>query len=220
MKLMKFKSITGVLHCKTGLRIGGTKEGVLEPGASENTVIKHPVTSLPYIPGSSLKGKVRSLLEQASAISGANIGPDGKPCKCGRCLVCRVFGSHGMNNKEITRVIVRDCSLTAESEEKLREVQEEKGLNFAEVKSENIINRNTGVAADKGLRTQERVPSGSEFKMAIVLKVFEGDDEAGMMSLIENGLDLLQKDYLGSSGSRGYGQVEIRDLKVDDIPVG
>jgi len=220
MKLMKFKSITGVLHCKTGLRIGGTKEGVLEPGASENTVIKHPVTSLPYIPGSSLKGKVRSLLEQASAISGAHIGPDGKPCKCGKCFVCKVFGSHDTHNKEITRIIFRDCDLTPESEEKLREIQEEKGLNFTEVKSENIINRRTGVAADKGLRTQERVPSGSEFKMAIVLKVFEGDDEAGMMSLIENGLDLLQKDYLGSSGSRGYGQVEIRDLKVDDIPVG
>lgn len=219
MKLTKFKFLTGIIHCKTGLRIGGTKEGVLEAGAAENTVIKHPITSLPYIPGSSLKGKVRSLLEQASAISGANIVADGKPCKCGRCLVCRVFGSHGTSNKEITRAIVRDCDLMPESEKKLRELQEEKGLNFTEVKSENIINRHTGVAANKGLRTQERVPSGSEFKMNIVLKIFEGDDEGKMLSLLKKGLDLLQQDYLGSSGSRGYGLVEIKSLKVEDIPV-
>ena len=214
MKLNKFMSITGTIHCETGLRIGGTKEGVIEPGGTENTVIRHPITSLPYIPGSSLKGKMRSLLETDSSFSGAIIEADGKPCGCGKCLVCKAFGSHGMRNKEITRILVRDCSLTEDSEKVLREAQEEKGLNFTEIKSENIIDRRTGVAADKGLRTQERVPAGTEFKMNITLKLFEGDDENKFLDVVKKGLALIQQDYLGSSGSRGYGQITIKDLTI------
>lgn len=217
MKLNKFVSITGIIHCETGLRIGGSKEGVVEPGGSENTVIRHPITSLPYIPGSSLKGKMRSLLELDATFSGATIKEDGKPCACGTCMVCKTFGSHGMANKEVTRILVRDCSLTEDSEKRLRDAQEEKGLNFAEIKSENIINRKTGVAADKGLRTQERVPAGTEFKMNITLKLFDGDDKEKFVNFVKKGLDLLQKDYLGSSGSRGYGKVNIKDRKVADI---
>lgn len=216
MKLNKFISIKGVIHCKTGLRIGGTKEGVVEPGGTENTIIRHPLTSLPYIPGSSLKGKMRSLLE-LDPNSNAKIESDGTPCKCGACLVCKVFGSHGMNKKEITRILVRDCCLTETSEQILRTAQEEKGLNFAEIKSENIINRQTGVAANKGLRTQERVPAGTEFNMNICLKIFKGDEEEKILKFVKKGLDFVQKDYLGSSGSRGYGQVEIKDLKEEEL---
>src|SRR3989304_5633443 len=104
MKLKKYLSLTGILHCKTQLRIGGTKEGIVEPGGVENTIIRHPVTSLPYVPGSSVKGKMRSLLELDSSTS-SEIGSEGKPCSCGTCMVCKVFGSHGMNNKEITRIL-------------------------------------------------------------------------------------------------------------------
>lgn len=216
MKMSKFISITGVISCESGLRIGGTKEGIVEPGGSENTIIRHPITSLPYIPGSSLKGKMRSLLETDKS-SGAQILPDGKPCKCGQCLVCKVFGSHGIANKEITRILVRDCPITDTSESVLRTAQEEKGLNFAEIKSENIINRQTGVAADRGLRTQERVPAGTEFNMDITLKLFDGDDQDKIVALVKRGLDLLQKDYLGSSGSRGYGKIKINNLEVKEL---
>lgn len=215
MKLSKFIEITGVINCESGLRIGGTKEGVIEPGGVENTIIRHPITMLPYIPGSSIKGKMRSLLE-ADVSSGANI-QDGKPCKCGNCLVCKIFGSHGMNNKEITRILVRDCPITVESESILREAQEEKGLNFAEIKSENIIDRKTGVTIKGGLRTQERVPAGTEFQMNITLKLFEGDDKNKMMAFIQKGLDLIQRDYLGSSGSRGYGKIKIRNLEIKEL---
>ncbi len=215
MKIVKFIAITGVIHCESGLRIGGTKEGIIEPGSSENTVIKHPISGLPYIPGSSIKGKMRSLLE-LDPLSKATILPDGKPCKCSKCLVCKTFGSHGMDNKEITRILVRDCSLTDDSEALLRTAQEEKGLNFVEIKSENIINRKTGVAADKGLRTQERVPSGTEFKMEITLKLFDVDDEKQFVGFLEKGLQLLQKDYLGSSGSRGYGKIAIKDIEIKE----
>lgn len=215
MKISKFIAITGIIHCESGLRIGGTKEGVVEPGGSENTIIRHPITSLPYIPGSSIKGKMRSLLE-LDAASGANID-GGKPCGCGTCLVCKVFGSHAMSNKEITRILVRDCAITETSESLLRTTQEEKGLNFAEIKSENIIDRKTGIAANKGLRTQERVPAGTEFKMNITLKLFEGDDNDKMVDFVKKGLTLLQKDYLGSSGSRGYGKIKINNLEVKEL---
>ncbi|OGW10978.1 MAG: type III-A CRISPR-associated RAMP protein Csm3 [Nitrospinae bacterium RIFCSPLOWO2_12_39_15] len=215
MKISKFIAITGIIHCESGLRIGGTKEGIVEPGGSENTIIRHPITSLPYIPGSSIKGKMRSLLE-LDAASGANID-SGKPCGCGTCLVCKVFGSHAMINKEITRILVRDCAITEASESLLRTTQEEKGLNFAEIKSENIIDRKTGIAANKGLRTQERVPAGTEFKMNITLKLFEGDDKDKMVDFVKKGLTLLQKDYLGSSGSRGYGKIKINNLEVKEL---
>lgn len=215
MKLSKFISVEGTLICETGLRIGGTKEGIPEPGSPENTVIRHPITSLPYIPGSSLKGKMRSLLELDPS-SNAKIEADGKPCKCGNCLVCKVFGSHGMQGKEMTRILVRDCQLTEKSEEALREAQEERGLNFVEVKSENIINRKTGVAADRGLRTQERVPAGTEFNMKVTLKIFDDDNKDEILQFIQKGLSLLQKDYLGSSGSRGYGKIKINDLKITE----
>ena len=216
MKLSKYISATGIIHCESGLRIGGTKEGIVEPGGSENTVIRHPITNLPYIPGSSIKGKMRSLLE-LDLSSGAKISSDGRPCNCGNCLVCRIFGSHGMNNKEITRILVRDCPVTEDSEKILRAAQEEKGLNFAEIKSENIINRKTGTAADRGLRTQERVPSGTKFKMNITLKLFEGDDEKKIIDFVKKGIDLLQKDYLGSSGSRGYGKIIITDMEFKEL---
>jgi CRISPR-associated protein Csm3 len=216
MRIQKFVVVSGVIHCETGLRIGGTKEGIVEPGSSENTVIRHPITALPYIPGSSIKGKMRSLLE-SDASSGAQILADGKPCKCGGCLVCKIFGSHGMTNKEITRILVRDCPLTNESEAELRMAQEEKGLNFVEVKSENIINRKTGVAADKGLRTQERVPAGTEFQMSITIKLFNGDNGDDITKFVLKGLSLLEKDYLGSSGSRGYGKIKINNLEVTEF---
>ena len=215
MKLSKFVSITGLIHCESGLRIGGTKEGIIEPGGSENTIIRHPISMLPYIPGSSLKGKMRSLLELDSS-SQSDIS-DGKPCKCGKCLVCKIFGSHGMQNKEIARILVRDCAITKESEDVLRTAKEEIGLNFVEIKSENIIDRKTGIAAKGGLRTQERVPSGIEFEMNITLKLFAGDAEEQMIAFVKKGLGLIQKDYLGSSGSRGYGKITINDLEVKDL---
>lgn len=215
MKISKFVSVTGIINCESGLRIGGTKEGIIEPGGAENTIIRHPITMLPYIPGSSLKGKMRSLLE-TDASSGANV-QDGKPCKCGNCLVCKVFGSHGMINKEITRILVRDCPITEDSASILREAKEESGLNYAEIKSENIIDRKTGVAANKGLRTQERVPAGTEFQMNITLKLFEGDDKDKIIAFVKKGIELLQRDYLGSSGSRGYGKVKINNVAVKEL---
>jgi CRISPR-associated protein Csm3 len=204
--LIKHKIIKGTLTCETGLRIGGSKDDI-EIGGMDNPIIRDPLTNLPYLPGSSIKGKTRSLLE----LKHGRVGRDGEPCGCGACLVCRVFGPHKNVRHDLgpTRIIVRDARLTPESEAALRKMQDEKGLLYAEVKTENIVNRLTGVAADRGLRTQERVPAGTVFDFEISVRIFDDDNEQQILDFIREGLDLLQKDYLGGSGSRGYGKVRL-----------
>ncbi len=220
LKLNKHIHLSGIIHCLTGLRIGAGQDDI-EIGGMENPVIRHPLTKLPYIPGSSLKGKMRSLLEYKYCAE--EVAKDGQPCGCAKedCPVCVVFGAHTKPENKTklgpTRVIVRDAVLTKDSVKELDKLQEA-GLQYAEVKAENIIDRRTGVAAGKGLRSQERVPAGAEFEFRIVLRVFEEDDEERMTQLIGEGLKMLQDDYLGGSGSRGYGEVELRNLKRDEQP--
>ncbi len=207
IRLLKYVSINGQLTCKSGLRIGGSKEE-LEIGGAENPVIRHPLTKVPYIPGSSLKGKLRSLLEYRLGKVSAN----GEPCGCiaPDCLVCKVFGPHKQVHHDLgpSRIIVRDATMTDEWVQKL-EVLREEGLNYVEVKSENWIDRRTGVAGRGGLRTQERVPAGVQFAFNISVRIFEGDDESKIVNFIKEGLEMLPQDTLGGSGTRGYGWVEI-----------
>jgi len=217
LKLNKHVQLSGIICCLTGLRIGAGQDDI-EIGGMENPIIRHPLTRLPYIPGSSLKGKIRSLLEYKYCAE--EVTKDGRPCGCAKedCPVCVVFGAHTRPELKIklgpTRIIVRDAMLTQKSADELDKLQEA-GLQYAEVKAENIIDRRTGVAADKGFRSQERVPAGAEFEFCIVLRVFEGDDEERMVELISEGLKMLEQDYLGGSGSRGYGEVELCNLERD-----
>lgn len=215
LKLSKHVNFSGILVCKTGLRVGGTETG-MEIGAAENPVIKD-ARGIPYIPGSSLKGKLRSMLEYKHN----RIGEQGEPCGCGQdlsnCQVCTIFGPHKNPNHQLgpSRIIVRDAFLTEASLKKWEEMRKE-GQEFTETKTETMIDRRTGIAARGSLRTQERVPAGTEFQLNITLRVFNGDDEARMKSLVTEALDLMTKDYLGGSGTRGYGWVEIKDIKVTD----
>ena len=205
-KLLKYRTIKGTLTCISGLRIGGTKDDI-EIGSMENPIIRDPLTNLPYVPGSSIKGKTRALLELAHD----KVSRSGEPCGCGNCDICRIFGPHKnvRHNLGPTRIIVRDAHLTPQSKEDLLRLQEAKGLLYAEVKTENIVNRLTGVAADRGLRTQERVPAGTVFDFEVSVRIFDQDKEDDILAFIEEGLKLLQQDYLGGSGSRGYGKIEL-----------
>lgn len=212
LHLVKYVQFGGTLTCQTGLRIGGSKDD-LEIGASDNPILRDPLTRLPYIPGSSLKGKMRTLLEWR--YSAEKVQQRGEPCGCAQenCLVCTVFGPHKVNAHNLgpSRLLARDALLTEGSREQLQRLQEE-GLLYSELKTEVSIDRRTGKSfpVHGGLRTQERVPAGAEFSVNLCLRIFEGDDEDRLVSFVEEGLDLLQSDALGGSGSRGYGWVSIR----------
>ncbi len=211
LKLEKHVKIDGKLTLKTGMRIGGSKEEI-EIGGMDNPIIRDPLSELPYIPGSSLKGKIRSSLEYKHG----KVGPDGMPCGCRQrdCLVCRIFGPHiqrGSREHDLgpSRLIVRDALLPEESKKDLEKLKE-KGLLYAETKTENIIDRRTGVAASRGgPRTQERVPAGASFDFHMSIRIFDDDDEEKLVSFVEEGRKLLGEEYLGGSGTRGYGWVKV-----------
>ena len=223
LRLQEYVTFTGQLTCKTGLRIGGSNEE-LEIGGIDNPILRDPLSKLPYIPGSSLKGKMRSLLEyKYDRIGwrwqgGQLVQNGGEPCGCGQdtCLVCRIFGAHKNTRSALgpSRLIVRDAIISEESR-KMLEPLKEQGLEYAEVKTENIINRVKGTAEHP--RPMERVPQGTKFDLNLSLRVFGEDDKKKMIAFIKEGLDLLQKDYLGGSGTRGYGWVGIEYTVQEDL---
>jgi len=210
---IEYKTISGILEVKTGLRIGGSSS-TIEIGGMDNPVIRDPLTNYPYIPGSSLKGKIRSLLEWELG----KVESDGKVHKCNdiTCPICRIFGSTEDNiERGPSRSIFRDAFLTDESRKKLEKMREEKGLLYAETKTENWIDRLRGKAGSGGLRTQERIPPGIQFDFSISLRVLEvngrkGDDD---LPFLLHGLWLLEQDALGGSGTRGYGKVKFLNVK-------
>ncbi len=213
MKLIGIKAITGKIIIKSGLHIGaGDTE--MKIGGTDNPVIKHPHTLEPYIPGSSLKGKVRSLLEMRSGMMAKTKGEplslkilkdlDGEEKQeCENIL--KLFGASGADTDETgklgpTRASFADCPLDAN----WRKQALEGNLPFTEIKSENTINRIEGTA--KHPRFTERVPAGAEFEFSITLKVLAPDEN--LEGLMLEGLKLLEMDALGGSGSRGYGQIK------------
>jgi len=204
MKLLGHVQINGILVCETGLHIGGGKESV-GIGETDNPIIRHPVTRLPYVPGSSLKGKLRSLLEQKYSSDSQETG---KPCTCGDCIVCRMFGCGAVGNtKECGRLIFRDCPLVPESEQQLKEALP--GA-FSEVKVEIAMDRVKGATTRGSLRQMERVPAGvSKFSFEVVLRRFEGDRVPEYLEKLAEAINLLEKEYLGGSGTRGYGKVKL-----------
>jgi len=215
MKLLSHSKVAGTILCESGLKIGGSKDS-LEIGAMDNPIIRHPVTGLPYLPGSSLKGKMRSLLEIKA---GKFNTVKGGPCDCGDCDVCKLFGcGNPQRAKEMTRLLFRDAMVTKDSENILRDAQAEKGVNFAEVKSENWIDRRTGKAGQGGLRTQERVAEGTTFGFEVSIRIFDTDDKNKFKDKVIEGMRLMQNDYLGGSGSRGYGKIKFLDLTFDGQP--
>jgi len=176
-------------------------------------VIKHPITKEPYIPGSSLKGKMRSTLERKYD----KVTNKGEPCGCGKedCLICRVFGPHKNTSHSLgpTRILVRDSKLSQETRNEYKELAVKGGVLPLENKTENIINRLKGTAEHP--RSLERVPAGSKFDMEIAVQIFEGDNEQDIIDFIKEGLLLVQETYLGGFGSRGSGKVKFQDLTID-----
>jgi len=212
MKKTGYIEITGVIHCLSGLRVGGSDD-LLQIGGTDLTCIKHPVTLKPYLPGSSIKGKMRSEIEKKlGKVGGQN---QNEPCGCASrdCFVCRVFGPHKNTRHELgpTRIIIRDAQVVEGGE--------------TELKSENVIDRKTGAAQNP--RKIERVVAGSKFALKVVLQVWDLDDQCeyekqkggdALFAFLKDGLREVQMTGLGSGVSKGSGEVEFLDLKRDGQP--
>ncbi len=216
--------IEGILKLLTGLHIG-SGEGGMRIGGIDNPVIK-TVNNAPYIPGSSLKGKMRSELEwkykNIENEANRHIGKynekaqkDGKDsfekldkkeqvnilskvmaCNCGVCDICKVFGHTNTDQVRFTRAIFRDIYL----ENPVK----------TEIKAENTISRITSEATPRHI---ERVPADSKFNLKIVFKKYPEDDIA-LLKLLFEGLQLLEDSFLGGGGTRGNGQVKFKELAI------
>ena len=207
MKLKEYGALTATLRLKSGLHIG-TGEKV-DRGESL-PVMESLATGLPYIPGSSLKGKMRFLLELTYGRNATDPKDSGSPCWCGKCHICRLFGSGSSNTTfEPTRLIFRDSYLTENS----AGVMENIGL---EEKPGVRIDRNTGKASKGALFPMNRIPQGSEFKFDISIRVFENDDINVMKQWLEVGLYLMEKDAIGGGGTRGSGQIEFDHILFNE----
>jgi CRISPR-associated protein Csm3 len=95
---------------------------------------------------------------------------------------------------------------------------------YSEIKFENTIDRVRGVTVKGGIRQFERVPAGAEFNIEFIINIFEGDDENALLQTFKNGIKLLENDYLGGSGSRGYGQVKVhlnpqQEIRASDFKI-
>lgn len=212
---MKILSLTGKINLLTGLHIGGGDD-TMKIGGIDNQVIKDPLTKLPYIPGSSLKGKMRSLLEWDNQLAGLNNGSPFSSEKLSLAsnkdnaqTLLKLFGD--ANNKKepeyaITRISVGDSFLSQNFKDDYKDGK----ITVSEAKYENVIDRIYGTANP---RQSERVPAGLSFDFDIRVKVLDDDDENALKAMVERGLELVEKDYLGGSGSRGYGRVEFSDKK-------
>lgn len=193
--------ITGLIEVKTGMHIGGSS-AFAAIGAVDSPVVKDSRTRMPMIPGSSLKGKIRTLLAKKYNTK------VGKPDDDAECLT-RLFGSAKKEHVKRSRILISDMFLT--NEDALRK----QGLqSMTEVKFENTINRATAVANPRQI---ERVIRGSEFGIDMIYEVEDESQVIEDISILAEGLRLLQYDYLGGNGSRGYGKVAFHDLYAEPV---
>lgn len=200
-QLVKKVRINTTITLVTGLHIGGSGDNV-EIGGIDNPVIKIGTKdNQPYIPGSSLKGKMRCLLEQIAGSSKVGGNDD----------INNLFGFSQTNQP--SKLIVRDSMLTQESVEMLKAA--ELDMPYTEGKWENVIDRVKGTAEHP--RQTERIPAGVSFDVEFVINVWDEDKEDNLIGLLNKGINALENDYLGGSGSRGYGQIKFGELKQTEL---
>lgn len=219
------------LIVKTGLHIGSGDDKV-QIGGVDSSVIKDPITKLPYIPGSSLKGKIRCLLETESEnftneelVKNNNDGEKNEALN-------KYFGANNAYKKKMdalneekkkkkeetidyespTRIIFRDLTLSEEYEFNREKKNFKKdfleGRITTEFKSEISIDRKKGTVTSAGPRTIERVPPQVVFEGDILIRYYDDNELKEIKKVLKEGLELLKNDYLGGSGSRGYGAVD------------
>lgn len=221
MKLNRIIKITATLKCLSGLHIGGG-DTEMHIGGIDNQVIKHPLTLQPYIPGSSLKGKMRSLLEwRSGAVQESpltyndyiNSNKNQNVIKILQLFGCS--GSQTLTQEAIdllgpARLAFWDCPLSNDYVKLILD----NNMMFTEAKSENTINRFSGTAQHP--RQMERVHAGATFDFQLTLKQLEGD--GNLLETVFVAMKLLELDSLGGSGSRGYGKIKFENVCVNGEP--
>lgn len=217
MRLKSIKKIDGIIELLTGTRVGGSSD-TIEIGGNDSPIVRNPLNNEPYIPGSSLKGKMRMFMEWVEE----KIDENGNvhSCTTPECPICRVFG-RGAGDSEIaksgpTRISVKDAYLTQESREILEKLREKVGFD-TEWKYENNINRLTSKATP---RNSERIPAGIKFEFSISYKVFDMNDNGKLdeelfEKVVLKGLKTLLIEGIGGGVSRGNGQIRFVKLDVD-----
>ncbi|HHL19537.1 MAG TPA: type III-A CRISPR-associated RAMP protein Csm3 [Thiothrix sp.] len=217
MRLTNIKKITGTIELVTGLHIGGS-DTPMSIGGTDTPVIKNPISQQPYIPGSSIKGKMRSLLEWDLGVVGLGVC-EGKPLSFEHLTeitnadeqqqaktLLKLFGGAPKpdTSQDLiidigpTRLSFWDCELD-------QQWVEARGSNLlTEVKTENTIDRIKGGAEHP--RHVERVPAGSQFQFVLSMRVHDDED---LTPMLIRGLHLLQLTGLGGSSSRGYGKIKL-----------
>ena len=229
MRLERIALLKGTIELLTGLHIGGGNVE-MHIGGTDNPVVKRPDTGEPYIPGSSLKGRMRSLMEwKAGVVAQANGHPlglshvvslQGDTRKKG-VEILKLFGYPPLSERETReehkrliqeigprRLAFWDCPPDPDWVKEMRD----RNLLLTEIKTENMIDRIRGVAQHP--RTTERVPAGARFKFKLTVNFF-GEEEEEILGAVYRGLKLVQLAGLGGSISRGYGRVQFKDLKLD-----
>jgi CRISPR-associated protein Csm3 len=223
MKLTHIHTLTARLELVTGLKIGGSND-TMRIGGVDNPIIRNPKTDMPYIPGSSLKGKLRSLLEWQLGLVGSDSNGStyglkeyGKAPNASGKAFLQLFGYAPTGEKDeaavkalgVGRLSFYDAFLENEADAKAKRPSD-----LIEIKAETAIDRISGTAKNGSLRIGERVSAGYAFDFKVHLKQFEGD--ADLLPTLLQGLKLLQLDSLGGSGSRGYGKVAFSHVKLGD----
>ena len=204
---LKGKLLIGaVLTVKTGLHIGDSSD-FAPIGAVDSPFIRDPLTKAPIIPGSSLKGKMRTLLARVRDGMAALPSPDED-----EAVVARLFGISSKTETKPARLQFRDAFVKAESRNKFKNLDTDTYL--GEIKAENTINRGTGVANPRMI---ERVPAGMEFDFQLVYNIEDENQMKEDMEVLCRGFRLLQLDYLGGHGSRGYGRIAFSSFHVQKM---
>ena len=228
LKLVGKLLLDGDLLCESGLHIGAGK-GSLEIGGADNPVVKDAF-GRPYVPGSSLRGRLRSLLEQSSGVAvpselvylSKRKGQEVRIHQSDRPddEVCLLFGRSPGRMEKVggdtldashatpARLTVYDAPLDLDSiTPQMRENLDDE---LTEVKSENAIDRITSQANP---RTLERVPAGARFRVRMIVDVLCEEDKVLVARLLE-AMRLLEDDSLGGGGSRGSGRIRFSGLSL------
>ena len=207
VQLLGHVTISGEIEAVTGLHIGGTADAI-DKGGIAHPVIKNPVTNEPYIPGSSLRGRMRSLLEKkggkplsemASGIWMEIYKNDSDVDKARSSEVCRVFGNAHTGLPSV--LLVRDALYTEDT--KLKYI--ESNLPITEAKIEIAVDRITAHALPR-----------ARFTFSMVYRVQRDENRPDAIKNVQKDLENIFSaleeieihDGLGGNTARGHGQVK------------